>query len=150
MDMLKKSLILTITMALATTLNSCVINDDDGSRYYYQAMEVISANFPAYFERGMTYRIDVVLDLPSNCHYFEGFDFTSTGDTDTERTIYPIATVLDRTDCVEYTDRTRNVFFNFQVLFNDTYVFKMYSGKDENGEDEFIIYEVPVGRPTDN
>lgn len=150
MNMLKKSLIITIGCIIAIAISGCNLNDDDGTRFYYEAMEVQSANFPAFFERGNIYRIDVVLNLPSNCHYFEGFDFNATGDTKTERTIYPIATVLDRTDCVEYSDRTINAFFNFDVLFNETYVFKLYTGKNENGDDEFLIYEVPVGRPAPN
>lgn len=146
MNMLKKFLVLTLFCALALSLHSCNNDDDDGTRYYLEALEVVAADLPTSFVRGGTYRIYVDMRLPSNCHFFEGFDFQQTGDTMTERTIYPIAAVLDRTDCQEYDARNTDAYFNFQVLFTGTYVFKFYAGQDENGEEQFLIYEVPVAR----
>lgn len=144
MKMLKKFLLCSFLCVFATTLSSCDLNDDDGTTYYFEAVETISALFPAEFERGRVYRIEVVVNRPSSCHFIEGFDFNRTGETATERTIYPIASVLNRTDCEDFTDRTFNTSFNFEVLFSETYVFKLYAGEDENGDEQFLIYEVPV------
>ncbi|WP_224488274.1 hypothetical protein [Robertkochia flava] len=147
---MKKLLIYIVVLPFLLTLHGCDLNDDDGVDYYFEALEVVSADFPESFEFGKIYRIDVTMLRPSTCHYFEGFDFSRTGDTNTERTIYPISSVVERTNCEELPEETITSFFDFEVLFTDTYVFKLYSGTDTSGEDQFIVYEVPVVNPQTN
>lgn len=140
---MKRFLIYLLVIPLFTVLQGCDL-DDDGARYYFETLEILSADFPESFEQGQIYRVDVTMVRPSNCHFFEGFDFFRTGDTNTERTVYAIGSVLDQNDCTELTEETITAYFDFEVLFSDTYVFKLYAGTDENGEDQFLIYEVPV------
>ena len=141
---MKRFLVYLLVFPLAFSLQGCDFDDDDNFNYYFETLEVISAEFPESFELGQVYRIDVTIARPTDCHFFEGFDFFRTGETTTERTIYPIGSVIQRDDCSALTDDMITAYFNFEVLFTGTYVFKLYSGKDENGEDAFTNYEVPV------
>lgn len=142
---MKKLLVCLLVFPLLTLVQGC--DNDDDFTYSFEAVEVLSAEFPESFELGQVYRIDVVLAQPSDCHFFEGFDFLRTGETNTERTIFAISSVINRNDCVTLTDETITAYFNFEVLYTGTYVFKLYTGTDENGDDEFLIYEVPVITP---
>lgn len=147
---MKKFLKCLILPVLLFNLQGCDLNDDDGFQYYFEALEVVSAEFPENFELGRIYRIDVTMLRPSTCHYFEGFDFNRTGNTQTERTIYPVSSVVQSDNCETLIEETITTFFDFEVLFTDTYVFKLYSGTDTNGEDMYLIYEVPVINPQVN
>ncbi len=141
---MKKLLVYLLVLPTFALLQGCDFDDDNYTPIYFQTLETLEAVFPESFELGQVYRIDVTMARPSNCHFFEGFDFYRTGSTTTERTIFPIASVLGRNDCMELTEETTTAFFNFEVLYTGTYVFKLYTGTDENGDDQFLIYEVPV------
>jgi hypothetical protein len=49
----------------------------------------------------------------------------------------------DSKECQEIVQEVETSF-NFIVLYDQTYLFKFYSGDDENGEAQFIEIEVPV------
>lgn len=123
-------------------ISSCSINDDSDENFYFESIEVISAEFPDTFKHGDIYRIRVNFERPTNCHFFEGFDFKSTGET--ERTIVGIASAFSGDDCQDLADATIENFFDFEVLYSDTYTFKLWAGKDDDGENEYLIIEVPV------
>lgn len=141
---MKRFLVYFLVFPLISLMQGCDADDDHYTAIYFDTLEVVEADFPESFELGGVYQIDVTMARPSSCHFFEGFDFYRTGETTTERTIFPIASVFDRNDCTTLTDETITAFFNFEVLYTGTYVFKLYTGTDENGDDEFLIYEVPV------
>lgn len=144
---MKKYLVYLIIFPLIIAFQGCDLNDDNDFSYSFEALEITDAEFPDSFELGQIYRIYVSMNKPSDCHYFEGFDFYRTGETATERTVYAIGSVLNRSDCLPLEEETIIAYFNFEVLFTGTYVFKLYTGTDENGENDFLIYEVPVITP---
>jgi hypothetical protein len=122
--------------------SSCSLSDDGHENFYFEPLEVVSADFPETFKYGDIYKIKVTSVRPSNCHFFEGFDFTKTGET--ERTIIGIATVFSENDCEDLTDQTFENYFDFEVLYTNTYIFKLWTGQDNDGENEYLTIEVPV------
>ena len=49
----------------------------------------------------------------------------------------------DSEDCQEVLQEVETSF-NFIVLYDQTYLFKFYTGEDENGEAQYLEIEVPV------
>lgn len=139
---MKKFFVLMLSSVLLLSFSSCDLSDDDATNFYYETLEVTEATFPEYFEYGKVYNIEFNYALPTDCHIYDGFEFNHTGET--ERTIFAIATVLDRTDCKTLTDTEGTDSFDFEVRYRDPYTFKFYVGEDENGEKVYITYEVPV------
>ncbi|UOB15954.1 hypothetical protein [Abyssalbus ytuae] len=131
-----------LVFALILMSSSCSLDDDHQSNFHFEALEVVSADFPETFEYGNIYRINVTFNRPTTCHYFEGFDFNRTGET--ERTIYGVASVLEDEKCEDLTDSEVENYFDFEVIYTGTYTFKIWAGVNENDEDEFLIIEVPV------
>ncbi|WP_156800156.1 hypothetical protein [Galbibacter marinus] len=135
------SILLLVTLVVAS---SCDV-DDDNTNFHYETLEITDAKLPEAFEYGKLYTVEFNYLRPTNCHYYEGFDFQKTDKT--ERTIYAIGAVLDQTDCQELTeDNIGTATFNFEVRYNDPYTFKFYSGDNEDGEKQYITIEVPVAQ----
>lgn len=117
-------------------------DDDDETSFFYELVTVQDALVPEQFNRGEIYTITVSYLRSSNCHSFAGFDYDKLGN---ERTVSVINLVVDREDCQEL-DMTDplEVSFDFLVGEEDAYIFRFWQGKDENGDNQFLIIEVPV------
>ncbi len=122
---------------------SCSI-DDDQTNFKYATLKTVSANLPDTFELGRVYKIDVKMLRPDDCTYSETFDvrrdFT---DSINIRTVAAIGLVLDEAECTVVNDSIQNSF-QFEVIYTKPYLFKFYTGDDENGKPEFLEIEVPV------
>lgn len=135
-----------LILATLLTISSCDI-DDDNTNFHYETLEITEVQLPESFEYGGLYTIEFTYLRPTNCHYYEGFDFQKTEKT--ERTIYAIGARLDEKDCQEITENnTGTATFDFEVRYHDTYTFKFYTGEDDQGEKQYITVEVPVVEDT--
>ncbi|MCM5662241.1 hypothetical protein [Galbibacter mesophilus] len=123
-------------------LVSCELNDDDATNFVYEVVEITNAKVPDTFELGKVYQIDFTYARPTDCYIYSGFDFEPTAKT--ERAIFAISSVLQRDDCTAIEDGEGTDSFDFEVRFTDTYTFNFYTGEDENGEKQYLTYEVPV------
>ncbi len=122
---------------------SCSL-DDDQTNFKYATLKTVSANLPDTFELGRVYRIDVKLLRPDECTFSETFDVSRDfTDSTNIRTVAAIGIVLDQADCAVVNDSIQDSF-QFEVIYTKPYVFKFYTGDDENGEAEFLEIEVPV------
>ena len=52
--------------------------------------------------------------------------------------------VEERSNCAEVDDVLVEETFNFKVTNTGNYVFKFWTGKDDEGNDTFMIYDIPV------
>lgn len=132
-----------ITLFLVAFLMVGCSNDDDDNYhdYHYEYVNVISADLPDEFIYGQTYRINVTIELPNSCYYHYGqFDYFYEG---TSRLIYPIAHVDDGVSCSEIITET-TFSIPIQALQSEPYIFRFYQGEDANGQDIYLIIEVPV------
>jgi hypothetical protein len=137
---MKKLLFLFTTLSLLT---SCI--EDDNPDFIFEIMPIQSVDVPLEFVLGETYEINVSYSRPNDCYEFSDFfvQNSSVIGGDNERTIAVINSVaLDQT--CNTTDDLVTVSFDFLVNNTNTYVFKFFQGQNSNGEDSFLIIEVPV------
>lgn len=134
--------LLIMFVALALSVSSCSDNDDvNDHAYHFEYVSVISADLPDEFIYGLTYRINITIELPNSCYYFYNqYDYFYEG---TSRLVYPIAHVDDDVACtLNITETTFSI--PVQVLQSEPYIFKFYQGVDADGQDTFLTIEVPV------
>jgi hypothetical protein len=127
--------------ALFFILNSCSPGDD--TQYSYRLLPIESVEIPAEFTLGQTYPITVHYTVPTSCYYFSSLYY----DKDLNvRTIAVETLVEGRNNCqnLSAADGASTYTFNFYVTSNGSYIFKFYQGKDDQGNDVFLEYEVPV------
>ena len=126
---------------VALLIFGCSDDDNNDHDYHLEYVNVISADLPDEFIYGLTYRINVTIELPNSCYYFYNqYDYFYEG---TSRLIYPIGHVDDGVPC---TPNITETTFSIPVhaLQSEPYIFKFYQGEDENGQDVFLTIEVPV------
>lgn len=128
-------------LALAVmSLSSCDI--DDGANFHFVPLQVVSAEFPESFDINETYEIKVTFVRPNGCTFFEGFDISKPDKT--ERKVVAIgARLTDDEACTEVIEEVETSF-QFIVLYSETYLFRFWTGEDENGEQQYLEIEVPV------
>ena len=126
---------------VAFLIFGCSNDDNNDHDYHLEYVNVISADLPDEFIYGLTYRINITIELPNSCYYFYNqYDYFYEG---TSRLIYPIGHVDDGVPC---TPNITETTFSIPVhaLQSEPYIFKFYQGEDENGQDVFLTIEVPV------
>lgn len=136
---MKKAPLLVLIIGLLGFIGCDV--DDDATGFHFVALQAIAADFPDTFTVGEIYTIEVTYLNPDACTFFEGFDFTSTELT--ERQIVAIGARFPEEACTQDVEE-RTASFAFEVFRDQTYIFHLWAGEDENGENEFLTFEVPV------
>ncbi|WP_299244741.1 hypothetical protein [uncultured Aquimarina sp.] len=122
-------------------LTGC-LNDDDGIIFSYERIPIEQVDIPGQFTRGETYKITVFYFRPSDCHSFSGFDYDRLSN---ERTVSVLNVVVQDRMCedLEETDLI-DTSINFFVGSEDSYIFRFWQGVNDQGENDFLIIEVPV------
>ena len=119
---------------------SCSI-DDDSPNFSFEILPIESVDIPDEFTLGEVYPITVSYFKPSTCHSFKEFYYLKENN---ERTVAAINYVFEDKTCEALIDELVEVTFNFIVTSNGSYIFKFWQGEDINGEDQYLIIEVPV------
>ena len=100
---------------------------------------------PDEFQFGETYAIGYTYLRPSTCHAFKDLYYFPEGNT---RTVAVINYVFSgNTNCEPLTGEEGRVerTFDFYVKQETgSYIFKFWQGEDDQGEDLYLIVEVPV------
>jgi hypothetical protein len=126
-------------LALFFLFNSC--STDNSTNYTFELRPILSVDLPAEFTLGQTYPITVHYNKRTSCNYFSTLYY----DKDLNvRTIAVENAVADRNNCTETPNDISEYTFNFYVTSNGSYIFKFYQGKDANGQNIFLQYEVHV------
>ncbi len=136
---LKKSLSIFLCFSVLV-LSSCKL-EDDRLNFRFIPLQIVSAEVPDSFDLNETYQIYVTYIRPSTCVTYEGFDITDAGRT--TRNVVAIGSEFYDEPCTQSIEE-RETFFNFIVLYDDPYLFRFWTGKDENGNDQYLEIEVPV------
>ncbi|HRE76532.1 MAG TPA: hypothetical protein PLL09_01775 [Flavobacterium sp.] len=126
------------------SLISCSLNEDNVPSYHYEILPVDSFIVPDTFDFSATHQIKLYYKLPTICHSYGGIYFDRYLN---ERTFAIQSLVINENSCLpfdENEDNLREVSLDFKVINTDTYLFKFYKGKDEEGNNIFEEVEVPV------
>ena len=134
---MKRLLVLCLTLVLFA---SCSL-DDNSTDYSFEILPVESVDIPEAFELGEIYPITVSYLRPTTCHSFREFYYLKENN---ERTVAPVNYVFEQNNCEDLEESLVEATFNFIVTSNGSYIFKFWQGEDANGEDQYLIIEVPV------
>lgn len=126
-------------LALFFLFNAC--STDSGTNYSFELLPIQSVDLPTEFTLGQTYPITVHYNLPTSCHFFNTMYYDKNLNI---RTIAIESAVADKNNCVATPNDASTYTFNFYVTSNGSYIFRFYQGKDANGQDIFLEYEIPV------
>ncbi|PHQ59920.1 MAG: hypothetical protein COC08_08110 [Maribacter sp.] len=132
-------LILCVT-TLSMSLGSCELSDD-GENFHYEPLQITSVELPESFDLYDVYDIKVTLLRPDDCTIIDGFNVKKPALT--TRNIAAIGIILERDDC-KTLDQEIEDSFRFEVIYDKPYLFRFYTGDDENGEAQYLEVEVPV------
>ena len=126
------------------TLVSCSSDSSPKVNFHLSYLVADSVDVPQIMIRGQKYPITIYYKRPDNCHYFNGIYRNDAGDV---ITIAIEAMVLNDVSCEPVLTTTPDVAtFEYTVLLSaySSCKFKFYNGVDNNGQDTFIIKDVPV------
>jgi len=141
---MKRYIMLLLCVLPFALTTSCSI--DNGANFHFTPLRIVSADVPASFNFGETYEISITYIRPDDCTFFNGLDATQA--TNTTRNFAVIGSVLtDEENCAELMEEVTTTF-NFSVRSTGTYLFRFWSGEDENGLPIYIEIEVPVNEGT--
>jgi hypothetical protein len=121
-------------------LNACDIGDDEVN-YHFVTLQITDVSMPETFSLNETYEIGVTVLVPNGCTEFEGFNITSEGTT--VRTVVAIGTQRDDVLCTQVVSEIEATF-DFICLYPETYLFRFWTGEDEQGLSQYLEIEVPV------
>ncbi len=127
------------SLLMVIFLHSCSLDDGDASIVNYQALPVIEVELPQAFTFGEIHTIPVIFEYTNSCQAFAGFEVTSNLN---EREITVVAAVSNQ-GCEDELVRTEQNL-NFLAASNGSYIFKFFTGLDDNGEPVFLEYTIPV------
>ena len=131
-----KKLILLVSILFL--FNSCQLDENNFS---VEILPVHNVEIPAEFVLGEVYQITMEYYRPSNCHSPYGVYYEKDLNV---RTCAVQNLVEERGNCAPVENILVRETFNFHVTNTGNYVFKFWTGTDDNGEDTFLIYDVPV------
>ncbi|WP_378180591.1 hypothetical protein [Aquimarina sp. SS2-1] len=127
---------------LTCCLSSCLNDDNDGIIFSYELVPIEEVDIPDQFIRGETYEITVSYFRPSDCHSFSGFDYDRLAN---ERTVSVVNVVVNDRECEDLAQTDLiDASLNFLVGIEESYVFRFWQGRNDQGENQFLIREVPV------
>jgi hypothetical protein len=113
----------------------------DDKKVHYETLPIQDVVVPNSFTLGQTYTITVRYFRPTTCHAFDDFYYEKALNV---RTIAVQSIVFENNNCSDLTDELKETTFDFFVANEGSYVFKFWQGKDAQGEDMFLEFEVPV------
>lgn len=125
---------------LLVTFGACSL-DDNGANFHYEPLMITEVELPESFDLYGIYDIKVSVLRPDDCTLMEGFDVTKSALT--TRNVVAIGAILDQDECTQLDQEVQDSF-KFEVLYTDPYLFRFYTGEDENGDPIYIEVEVPV------
>ncbi len=113
---------------------------DEGSNSYLKTIPIETASMPEYFQYGQVYQINLTYLKTSSCYSFN--DVYSVKNDNTI-TFAVINSVTDNGNCQTISQEIEKSF-DFTASDIGTYIFKFWQGEDNNGEDVYLIMEIPV------
>jgi len=119
---------------------SCSVNNDY-EETYTEIVPVESVMMPTEFVLNEVYEISLTYLRPTTCHAFSDIYFVSESN---ERTVAIITTVFISNSPCEDLFTELQASFDFKPTNTGSYIFNFWQGKDDNGDDQYLVIEVPV------
>ncbi len=135
---MKRYILILITVLVS--FSSCSSDAiENVTSFIPELIPVESAEVPSEFTFGETYEIPVKYIFPNGCYTFNDIHYEASGYT---RTIAIRATVSNQS-CTQSLVEGEHTF-TLKCNQKETYILKFWKGKDTQGQDQYMIVEVPV------
>lgn len=121
-------------------MSSCSL-DEDSQNYFFEFVPIENVELPEQFKLDSLYVLNYSYYKPSTCHGFHDLYYYPENN---QRNIAVINIVYEHENCQELTDELIERSINFRPLDYNSYIFKIWQGEDENGNDVYLTYEIPV------
>lgn len=130
-----------LLLSILLTFNACSLDDEPKSDYVLLTVE--SIELPATnFVLNETNSIKVRYRRPTTCHLFDEFYVERNENT---RTISVRAVRLNENNCEDASEEgPYEVDFAFKPTEAGTYLFKFWTGENNQGVDEYISEEIVI------
>lgn len=129
---------LVLLVSLLFLFNSCQLDENN---FTVEILPVNTVEIPSEFVLGEVYQITMEYYRPSNCHSPYGVYYEKDLNT---RTCAVQNLVEERGNCAPVENILVQETFNFHVTNTGNYIFKFWTGTDDQGNDTFIIHDIPV------
>jgi hypothetical protein len=124
-------------------LFSCSLDDTPIDATRLEILPIHNISFPEYFEYNQIYNIEYSYVKPTVCHSFHSLFYEEDND---ERTIAVMSITYESNYC-ESSEELETRSFNFHCTNEEgVYIFKLWQGKNDEGEDIYISYTVPINQ----
>ena len=121
---------------------SCSLDDSANEEFHFEILPIENASVPDEMSFNEVYTIGYSYFRPSTCHGFNDLYYVAENNT---RTVAVINTVIDNNACEGLIGELIERSFSFFVQNNSgSIIFKFWQGEDENGQDVYLIFEVPI------
>lgn len=133
---------LLIIILLFGLVFSCSQDDSITDDFTIELLPIEQVNFPSSFMFDEIYTIEYNYRKPTDCNLFHDLYYSIEGD---ERTLAVFSKKLNNDYCQTLDEEIVTRSFDFHCTKdNGSYIFKIWQGENNNGEDEYLIYEVPI------
>ena len=135
-----------VLIGLLLVVWSCTTDEPIIDEFYFEILPIRTViDMPESVNFNDVYTIHYTYSLPTTCHSFNDLYYLTEGEV---RTVAVISRVFNETGniiCETLPEEEIQGSFTFNVLNNaGTYIFKFWQGVNENGVDQYLIYEVPI------
>lgn len=144
---MKRVFTATLICVVTMWMGGCDIDNDQN--FHFVTLRIVDADVPESFDQNEVYDITVTYERNNGCVFFEGFDVQ---DVDlTTRNIVAIGSELTNTDtaCTQAVEQVE-ANFTFRVLYTEPYLFRFYTGDDEDGNPQYLEYTIEVNQGPSN
>lgn len=124
---------------IAFAVNSCSLNDEPDRDFVLLPIEEVIV--PDNYTVGNISTFKLKYRRATQCHIFDGFYYDIDEMT---RTVAIQAVKLNQSNCPEDTENLYEVPLEFKPMVAGTYTFKFWLGVDEEGIDQYSIFDVEV------
>jgi hypothetical protein len=130
-----------ILLLIATLIFVSCSKEEDNPKFYLEVLPVETITLPSKFKKDSTYSIPITYIRPTTCHVFDGFYYDRYLNV---RTIAIQTSVLEQSNCMPAVVNPIQEFLKFKPTTENSYVFKLWKGKDKAGANIYEEIEVPV------
>ncbi len=131
---------------LSIFLFSCSDDDTDFKKFHFERLTIDEITFPDSFNYNELDTVWFTYTLPTKCHYSYELEYIP---VDSTRYISIISYVDDEQDtCVDVTTQKES-FIPIKISQTEDYLFKIWKGVNDDNENIYEEYTVPVIDPDD-
>jgi hypothetical protein len=129
-----------ILFVAVISFSSCSLESEEQISFSLVFLPIETAEVPTEFEFGETYSITIRYFLPSACYQFRDIYY----DYDENSRIIAVNSILNNDEICTQALIEQEHTFSVLCSQQENYVFKFWQGENSQGEDQYLIVEVPV------